>query len=161
MGAGLAFNLGSLFRRAPSEPSFVYPVTGVVERKNGGPPTLVEREMMDPNFRAGVEAEEAVIAREIEARDLAERNHLENERAYLASATEVYYNEFDSIELHMQSGVRIQIPRHLIDELADVPADTLRNDLSLAIGGDAISVRSRDVDIAIPGLLRDVLGLAK
>ena len=59
----------------------------------------------------------------------------------------------------MQSGVRVQIPLRLIDELADVPADVLRDALSLAIGGDAISVRSLDVDIAIPRLLRDIVGL--
>jgi hypothetical protein len=91
---------------------------------------------------------------------LTERNRLENERAYLASATEVTYRRQDeSIELRMQSGVRVQIPRHLIDELADVPADVLQNGLELAIGGDAISVRSLDVDIALPGLLRDIFGL--
>ena len=91
---------------------------------------------------------------------LAERNRVENERAYLASATEVTYRGQDeSIELHLQSGVRVQIPRRLIDELADVPSDVLRDDLRLAIGGDAISVRSLDVDIAIPGLLRDIFGL--
>jgi hypothetical protein len=91
---------------------------------------------------------------------LAERNRVENERAYLASATAVTYRGQDeSIELHMQSGVRVQIPRHLIDELADVPADVLCDDLRLAIGGDAISVRSLDVDIAISGLLRDIFGL--
>jgi hypothetical protein len=91
---------------------------------------------------------------------LAERNRVENERAYLASATEVSYRYQDeSIELHMQSGVCVQIPRRLVDELADVPADTLRDDLRLAIGGDAISVRSLDIDIAIAGLLRDIFGL--
>ena len=41
------------------------------ERKRLGYSTLVEREMLDPDFRARVEAEEAVIAWEIEARDFA------------------------------------------------------------------------------------------
>jgi hypothetical protein len=59
----------------------------------------------------------------------------------------------------MRSGVRVQIPLHLIDELTSVPANVLQNGLEVAIGGDAISVRSRDVDIAVSGLLRDIFGL--
>ncbi len=91
---------------------------------------------------------------------LAERNRVENERTYLASASEVTYRSQDeSIELHMRSGVRVQIPLHLIDELTSVPANVLQNGLEVAIGGDAISVRSRDVDIAVSGLLRDIFGL--
>jgi hypothetical protein len=38
------------------------------ERKRLGYSTLVERQMRDPEFRAGVEAEEGVIAQEVEAR---------------------------------------------------------------------------------------------
>lgn len=91
---------------------------------------------------------------------LVERNRVENERADLAGATAVAYRRKDeSIALHMRSGVRLQIPRHLIGELADVPVDALQDDLGLAVGGDAISVSSLDIDIAIPGLLRDIFGL--
>jgi hypothetical protein len=91
---------------------------------------------------------------------LGERNRVEGERAYLASAIDVTYRGQDeSIELQMQSGVRVQIPLRLIDELADVPAGMLHDGLGLAVAGDAISVRSLDVDIAIPGLLRDIFGL--
>jgi hypothetical protein len=35
----------------------------------------------------------------------------------------------------------------------------LQNGLELSIGGDTISVRSFDVDVALPGLLRDIFGL--
>jgi hypothetical protein len=95
-----------------------------------------------------------------EPRILAERNRVENQRAYSTTATAVTYRDQDeSIELRLQSGVRVQIPRHLIDELADAPASALQDGVRLAIGGDAISVRSLDVDIAISGLLRDILGL--
>jgi hypothetical protein len=41
------------------------------ERKRLGYSTLVERQMRDPEFRAGVEAEEAVIAQEVAARNFA------------------------------------------------------------------------------------------
>lgn len=95
-----------------------------------------------------------------EAEVLAEHNLAEHERAYLASATKVTFSPQDeSIELQMQSGVNVRIPRRLVGELANVPADVLCNGLRLAIGGDAISVRSLDIDIAIPGLLRDIFGL--
>ena len=40
-----------------------------------------------------------------------------------------------------------------------MPTDLLGKGLELTIGGDAISVRSLDIDIAIPGLLRDLFGL--
>ena len=90
---------------------------------------------------------------------LAERNRAENKRTLMASATGVTYRGRDhSIELHMQSGVRVQIPRHVIEELNAVPVAVLRNELRLTVGGDAISVPSLDIDVAIPGLLRNIFG---
>ena len=90
---------------------------------------------------------------------LAERQRLEDERSYLASASEVRYQpDVAAIELLMQSGAAVQIPLKLIDELAGATPEALR-EVSLAVGGDAISVPSMDVDIAIPGLIRDVFGL--
>ncbi len=92
-------------------------------------------------------------------RVLAERQRLEDERSYLTSASNVKYSRKDNtIHLLMRSGVALDIPLRLIDEIAEAPENALQDDLTLAIGGDAISLRSLDVDISIPGLLRDLLG---
>jgi hypothetical protein len=89
----------------------------------------------------------------------AERQHREDERSYWASATSVQYQaDTDAITLKMQSGITVTIPLRLVDEISDAPASTLVSELTLGIGGDALSVPTLDVDIAVSGLLRDLLG---
>ncbi len=58
----------------------------------------------------------------------------------------------------MLSGFEVVIPRSLIEELAGVPRSVLAKELALGIGGEAISIPSRDIDIAVAGLLRDLVG---
>jgi hypothetical protein len=89
----------------------------------------------------------------------AERQRFEDERSRLASASSVRYQaDADVIALEMRSGITITIPRPLIDELTNAPQAILKKELTLRVGGDAISVSSLDVDIAVSGLLRDLLG---
>jgi len=89
----------------------------------------------------------------------AERQCAEDERSFLTSASGVQYQaDTDAIVLDMRSGITITLPRRLIDELARAPQTTLKSELALRVGGDALSVPSLDVDIAITGLLRDLLG---
>ena len=89
----------------------------------------------------------------------AERQRAEDERSFLTSASGVQYQaDTDAIVLDMRSGITITLPRRLIDELARAPQTTLKSELALRVGGDALSVPSLDVDIAITGLLRDLLG---
>lgn len=90
---------------------------------------------------------------------LAQRQSGEDERAYLTDAVVVkYVRDGDFLLLQMQSGVVVQIPRRLIDELATVSAETLEAALTVGTVGEVISARSLDVDIWIPGLLRDLFG---
>ena len=90
---------------------------------------------------------------------IAERQRLENERSHLASASSVRYcADADLLVLIMRSGVTIAVPRRLIDELADAPKEILEKELVLDIGGDALALPPLDVDIAVSGLLRDLLG---
>ena len=61
------------------------------------------------------------------------------------------------IDLTLRKGVIIRLPRTHIRELADsLPADIGK--VEIQPGGDAISFRSIDVDIYVPGLLADELG---
>jgi hypothetical protein len=90
----------------------------------------------------------------------AARQLLEGQRASLTSAKRaVYHHEDDTVELVLRSGVVVQIPRRLVRELANAPEAVLRDELTAAVGGEAISVNSLDADISVYGLLRDVLGL--
>jgi hypothetical protein len=93
------------------------------------------------------------------AAEVAARQQREDERANLVSASKVRYSAgSDSIRLHMLSGFEVIIPRRLIEELDEVPRSVLSKELTLGIGGDAISVPSYDIDIAVAGLLRDLVG---
>lgn len=91
---------------------------------------------------------------------IAERQRLEDECFHLANAASVQYKrETDEIDLRMRSGITLRIPRRLIKELTNASETRFQHELVLGIGGDAISVPSLDVDIAVSGLLRDLLGL--
>lgn len=89
----------------------------------------------------------------------AARQRFEDERAQLSTASSVRYAaKADSVVVQMASGLQVVIPRRSIDELAGVPGSVLGKELTVTVGGDAISVPSADVDIAVAGLLRDLLG---
>jgi hypothetical protein len=91
---------------------------------------------------------------------MAERQRLEDERSPLAGAADIqYHRDVDAISLRMRSGITITIPRGLIGELAETSEAALEKGLALGVGGDVVSVPSLDVDIAVSGLLRDLLGL--
>jgi hypothetical protein len=63
----------------------------------------------------------------------------------------------DALELTLRSGVVVGLPRKQIRELRRAkPADI--SSIEIQPGGDAISFRSIDVDIYVPGLLADELG---
>jgi hypothetical protein len=90
---------------------------------------------------------------------VASRQLAEDERALLTGATRVAYRrETGAIELYLRSGIIVQIPRSLVLELASASEDALQDELTVAVGGDAISLRSLDVDISVSGLLRDLFG---
>ena len=64
----------------------------------------------------------------------------------------------DSIGLVMQSGIKLSIPRSLVEELDDITTDDLRN-IRIGAGGDVIELDDLDIHIYAPGLFRDLLGL--
>ena len=104
------------------------------------------------NARAKIRAVPVAVA--------AERQWLEDERAPFVSALGIRYSaRTDKIAVQMASGVEHIIPRNLIHELDDIPRRTLAKELRIGLGGDVITVRSHDVDISLPGLLRDLSGL--
>jgi hypothetical protein len=75
------------------------------------------------------------------------------------SARSIMYDaKCDSFSLKMISGIHLTIPRVRIWEFDGAPAKTLAK-VAVGIGGDVIECRPLDVDIFIPGLLRDILGL--
>lgn len=91
--------------------------------------------------------------------EAARRQRSEDRHGHLSEATDVRYSaRTDRVTLVMKSGVVHVIPRHLIDELAAVPKAVLARELAIRVGGDAISLASRDIDISVRGLLRDIEG---
>jgi hypothetical protein len=93
------------------------------------------------------------------AEKIAARQHREDERAKLVCASRVRYSpSSDTIKLTMLSGLEVIIPRRLVEEFTSVPRAVLARELTLGIGGDAVSVPSYDIDIAVIGLLRDLVG---
>jgi hypothetical protein len=69
-----------------------------------------------------------------------------------------YYAKNDSFTLEMISGIRLTIPRAGISEFDGAPSKSITG-VTIGIGDDVIECRALDVDIFIPGLLRDILGL--
>jgi hypothetical protein len=67
-----------------------------------------------------------------------------------------YEAKNDSFSLEMISGIRLTIPRAGISEFDGAPAKSIAG---VTVGDDVIECRALDVDIFIPGLLRDILGL--
>lgn len=68
-----------------------------------------------------------------------------------------YNRRADTVDLTLRKGVVVRLPRLEIRELADSQPADLRK-IEIQPGGDAISFRSINVDIYVPGLLADELG---
>ena len=68
-----------------------------------------------------------------------------------------YDSRRDAIDLSFASGGTITIPRELIPALEDATPSVLVS-VSISPAGDAISWRSLDIDIYVPGLLERAFG---
>ncbi len=100
------------------------------------------------NSKVIIPTEEQLADRQREA-DLA--------RAYAAESV-TYDPTKDLVCFTMVSGITLQIPRAKITEISRASQKALA-ELTIGIGGDVLELASLDVDISIPGLLRDLLGL--
>ncbi len=63
----------------------------------------------------------------------------------------------DEIDLTLDGGARLVVPRKAVDELRRLPKSHMRQ-LELLAGGEALSLRIDDIDIYVPGLVRDLIG---
>lgn len=68
-----------------------------------------------------------------------------------------YDRAFDAIELTLRKGITVRFPRTQIWELADKLPDEVA-EIEIQPGGDGLSFPRTDVDIYVPGLLREELG---
>ena len=77
----------------------------------------------------------------------------ETERGY---ATSVRYRQaLDSFELSLRSGVTLLIPRALIEEFKAATPSDLRA-VTLTPSGSATTCDPLDIDISVPGIVREV-----
>jgi hypothetical protein len=75
--------------------------------------------------------------------------------------TSVHYSAVrDELRLGLDGGTVLVMPRRAIDELRDVPKSHMR-ELELIADGHALSLRRDDVDIYVPGLVRDLVGFGE
>ena len=63
----------------------------------------------------------------------------------------------DVIDLAFRSGGVMTIPRHVIPGLEDLPASAIEP-IGVSPAGDALSWRSLDVDVYVPGLVERAFG---
>jgi hypothetical protein len=75
------------------------------------------------------------------------------ERGYAKSVK--YRPGPDAFELGLRSGVTLVIPRGLIEEFKDATLGDLRA-VTLTPSGSAITCEPLDVDISVPGIVREV-----
>lgn len=68
-----------------------------------------------------------------------------------------YWPNRDALELEFSGGGTMTIPRAAIHEVADAPASALRS-VTVSPAGDAVTWRTLDVDIYVPGLVERVFG---
>jgi hypothetical protein len=69
----------------------------------------------------------------------------------------VYRDRADELKLTLVNGLRVIVPRRLVCELIALPKSVAK-EMRLGVQGGAIEVRSRDIDISVRGLLRDLVG---
>jgi len=75
------------------------------------------------------------------------------ERGYATSVK--YRKAVDSFELSLRSGVTLLIPRALIEEFKAATPSDLRA-VTLTPSGSTITCEPLDVDISVPGIVREV-----
>jgi hypothetical protein len=68
-----------------------------------------------------------------------------------------YDSRRDAVDLHFASGGTITIPRALIPGLEDATPQVLAS-VSISPAGDALSWRSLDIDVYVPGLIERAFG---
>jgi len=68
-----------------------------------------------------------------------------------------YDRKEDMLHLTLRKGVRVQLPRAHIRELAKAAPDELAT-VEIQPGGDGLTFRRLNADIYVPGLLADELG---
>jgi Protein of unknown function (DUF2442) len=68
-----------------------------------------------------------------------------------------YDRKLDALELTLRKGITVRFPRLQIWELADKSPDEVA-EIEIQPGGDGLSFPRTDVDIYVPGLLREELG---
>ncbi len=66
----------------------------------------------------------------------------------------------DAFTLGLRSGVRLTIPRNAIEELRDATRRELEQ-VVLSANGGTIRCEPLDVDLSVPGLVRDITGAAE
>jgi hypothetical protein len=87
------------------------------------------------------------------------RQKAEDARAAIDSAVKIQYIvAADRFALSMRSGILLSIPRACIGEFDGIDRVSLAR-VKVGIGGGVIELASHDIDIYLPGLLRDILGL--
>ena len=79
------------------------------------------------------------------------------QRGYATSLD--YEKSVDSLVLSLRTGIKLTIPRNAIVELKDATQAELRK-LVLSATGGTIHCEPLDVDISVPGLVRDLTGAA-
>lgn len=70
----------------------------------------------------------------------------------------LYVSERQAVVLTLLTDVLLEVPLSLIPELQAATEDELTDHLKLSPSGSAITCRPLDADIAVDGLLLDVLG---
>ncbi len=68
-----------------------------------------------------------------------------------------YNREADTLDLTLRKGITVRFPRLQIWELADKSPDEVC-EIEIQPGGDGLTFPRTDVDISVPGLLREELG---
>lgn len=81
----------------------------------------------------------------------------EEQRGYAVSLR--YDRKEDAFILALRSGARLTIPRIAIEELRDATIAELER-VALSPSGGGIRCEPLDIDISVPGLVRDVTGAA-
>ena len=68
-----------------------------------------------------------------------------------------YKPRSDVLVFELVNGVRVEIPRRAVRELASLPLATMRK-WRLNRFGSAIEIRELDMDLSVTGLVRDLVG---
>jgi hypothetical protein len=92
-----------------------------------------------------------------EAIEESRKRYLETQRSYAMSMR--YVPRRDAFVFVMRAGATISIPRIAIKDLRDVPSSDIEN-VVLDEDGGSIRYAPLDIDISVPGLVRNATGAA-